>query len=168
LKQSAAHRIAFAAALAERLLPLYRTFAAATGKGRPEILTGVLEAVWQVAKDPPADPAILEDQQAKVRQAAVVDGEADARDAWSAWRVSELALACCGSAENTEPAGEAAVVAFERVAGPSARNDPSAWKEQHRRPEVHGEVMRQMTLLMRLRSLQVLDEQSLKTLRPQS
>jgi hypothetical protein len=33
------------AALAERFLPLYQSIAAATGKGRPELLRGVLDAV---------------------------------------------------------------------------------------------------------------------------
>ncbi len=166
LSRSPAHRIAFAAALAEQLLPHYRAFSTATGTGRPDLLETVLEAVWQSAKHPPAEPAILEAHQANLQQAAPDEGDPAARDAWSAWRVLELALASCGSVENTEPAGEAAVVAFERVAGRGARNDPKLWKEQHRRPEVHGQVMQQMMLLMRLRALQELDERSLQTLRP--
>jgi uncharacterized protein YjaG (DUF416 family) len=168
LSRSPAHRIAFAAAVAERLLPHYRAYASAAGSGRPERLSNVVEAVWQAARDPSAAAAIVEEHQAKLRQAAPGDGEPGGWDAWSAWRVCELALACCASADNAGPAGEAAVVAFERVAGRGARDDPKAWKDQHRRPEVHGEVMKQMTLLMRLRALPALDEQTLQTLRPQS
>jgi len=57
------------------------------------------------------------------------------------------------------------VVAYEHVAGEGARNDPQIWKDQHRRPEVHNEIMKQMTLLMRLSTLPALDGPSCQALR---
>jgi uncharacterized protein YjaG (DUF416 family) len=166
LNRSPAHRIAFVASLAERLLPLYRSFAAATSQGRPELLDGVLDAVWQAAAEgQPISAAALHEHQEKLQQGAPGGRGAEAWGAWSAWRLLELALACCASADNTEPAEEAAVVAYERVAGSNGRNDPQIWKDQHRRPEVHNEIMKQMMLLTRLRTMPVLEGQSLEGLR---
>jgi uncharacterized protein YjaG (DUF416 family) len=165
LNRSAPHRIAFVAALAERLWPHYQSFAAATGQGRPELLGGVLDAVWQAARGQPITAAAFQEHHARLQQAAPDTREDPAWSAWSAWCLLELALVCCASAQNTESAEEAAVVAYERVAGPDARNDPQIWKDQHRRPEVHNEIMKQMMLLTRLRALPVLDGQSVDLLR---
>jgi uncharacterized protein YjaG (DUF416 family) len=168
LKRSSEHRIAFVAALAERLLPLYQSFVAATGQGRPELLASVLEAVWQAAKGQPVAATALQELQTKLQKAALDTRGSEAWGAWSAWRLVELALACCGLAENTAPAEEAAVVAYECVAGPGSRNDPQIWKNQHRRPDVHNEIMKQMLLLTGLRAMPVLDGQSLEAVRRRS
>jgi uncharacterized protein YjaG (DUF416 family) len=165
LKKSAEHRIAFAAALAERLFPVYQTFAARARKGGPEPLRAVLDAVWQAARGRPIDPAALPDLRAKLHLGAPGKEEADAWGAWSAWRVLELALECCGSTRNTEAAEEAAVVAYERVAGPDARKDPRIWKGQLRRPEIYNEIIKQMMMLARLHALPALDDQSVEALR---
>jgi hypothetical protein len=81
-----------------------------------------------------------------LQQAVLETGDAEAWSAWSAWRAVDLALDCCASNDNTE-AAEAAVVAYERVAGRDARNDRQIWKNQHRLPEVHNAIMQQMMLL---------------------
>ena len=159
-------RLAFVAALAERLLSLYHSFATATGKGQPELLRSVLDAVWHAARGQPLAPAALQELQTKLQQGALDTQEPEAWGAWSSWRLLELAVACCGSTDNTEPAEEAAVVAYECVAGPGSRNDPQIWKNQHRRPEIHDEIMKQMMLLMRLRAMPVLNGQSLEAIRP--
>jgi uncharacterized protein YjaG (DUF416 family) len=164
LKRSAAHRVVFTAALADRHLPLYQAFAATTGQGRPELLASVLVAVWQAAKGQP-DAAALPELQAKLRQGALDTRDSTAWGAWSAWRLLELALESCASAENTEAAEEASVVAYDCVAGPGSRDDPQVWKNQHRRPEVHNEIMKQMMLLLRLHGMPVLDEQSVEAVR---
>jgi uncharacterized protein YjaG (DUF416 family) len=164
LRRSAAHRIAFVAALAERLFPFYAAFAAATGRGRPELLRGALEAVWQAAEGRPIPPATLQDHRAKLQEGAPGAGGLG-WGAWSAWRVLGLALECCGSAGSTEPAEEAAVVAYERVAGPDGRKDPRIWKEMWQLPEISQEVMKQTGLLMRLGSVPALDGQTVEALR---
>jgi hypothetical protein len=112
--------------------------------------------------------AELQELQAKLRQATVDAQASEAWGAWSAWRLLELGLVCCASGENTEPAEEAALVAYECVAGPGARNDLQIWRNQHRRPEIHKEVMAQFMLLTRLRAMPTLDDQSLETLRGRS
>jgi uncharacterized protein YjaG (DUF416 family) len=169
LSRSVSHRIAFAAALAERHLPLYYSFASATGRGRPELLTSVLDAVWQAARGgQPMTSAVFQELQSKLHQGQLNAQEAEAWSAWSAWRLLELALACCGSGENSEPAEESALVAYECIAGPGSRNDSQTWKNQHRRPEIHNEVMKQMMLLMRLRAIPELDDQSLNAIRGRS
>jgi uncharacterized protein YjaG (DUF416 family) len=150
LKKTGEHRIAFVAALAEQFLPLYQSFTAATGKGRPELLRTVLDVVWQAAKGQPIDAAALQDLQTKLRQGALNPQESEAWGAWSAWRLLELALMCCGSAENIEAAEEAAVVAYECVAGRGSRDDPQAWKDMVRRPEVYKAILHQVGLLTRL------------------
>ena len=165
LKRTPTHRIAFAASLAERLLPSYHSFAATTGDGQPDLLREVLDAVWKAAKGHSITPRALEEHQTKLQAGSVCATEPDAWEAWCAWRVLELALACCGEADNTELAGEAAVVAFELVAGPDARTDPRAWKDQHSRPGVHDEIMNQMMLLTRLSSIPALDGPMLEKLR---
>lgn len=45
---SAAHRVAFAAACAEQLFPLYRWFAVRTGQGQPSVLRSSLDLVWSL------------------------------------------------------------------------------------------------------------------------
>ena len=165
LKKSGEHRIAFVAALAERLLPHYESFAARTGKGRPELLRRVLDEVWQAAKGQPVAATALEDLQTKLRQGALDAEEPEAWGAWSAWRLLELALVCCGSAENIEPAEEAAVVAYECVASRGSRNDPRAWKDMVRRPEVYKAILDQVGLLTRLYyGMPALDDQILAAL----
>jgi uncharacterized protein YjaG (DUF416 family) len=168
LKRSAAHRIAFVAALAERHLPRYQSFTAATGKGRPDLLASVLETVWQRAKGEPVGAAALQELQTKLQQGALDGQEPGAWAAWSAWRLLELALDCCGLADNTDLAEEAAVAAFEGVAGPGSRTDPEMWKNQYRRPEIHNEITKQIMVLTYLRAIPTLDEQSLEPVRQQS
>jgi hypothetical protein len=165
LKRSAGHRIAFAAALAERLFPLYAAFTAATGKGRPVLLRGALDAVWEAAKGRAIDTVRLQDYLTKHREGALAKEEADAWSAWSAWRVLGLALECCGSAKNTRPAEEAAVVAFERVAGPGARKEPRIWKEMLHTPQIYNEIVNQTGLLMRLGTIVAMEDQTVEALR---
>jgi uncharacterized protein YjaG (DUF416 family) len=173
LKSSAAHRIAFVAALAERHFPLYQSFAATMGKGRPELLRGVLDAVWQAAKGQPVAATALQDLQTDLRQGAVDLQEPQAWGAWSAWRLLELALACCGSAQNTEPAEEAAMVAYECIAGRGSRNDPRIWKGIVRQQvwrrgaprTLYDEILDQTGVLMRLQHAKpILDDQILAAL----
>jgi uncharacterized protein YjaG (DUF416 family) len=112
LNRSPAHRIAFVAALAERLLPFYQSFVAATSNGRVDLLDDVLDAVWQAAAtDQPITAAAFQEHQAKLQQEAPDIREAASPSAWSAWRLIELASACGASPENTELAEEAAAVA---------------------------------------------------------
>lgn len=173
LKKAGQHRIAFVAALAERFLPLYQSFAAGTGKARPEQLRSVLDAVWQAAKGQPVASAALQDLQTKLQQAALDADEPEAWGAWSAGRLVELALACCGSADNIELAVEAAVVAYECVAGRGSRNDPQIWKDMVRPRvwrrgapmKIYDAILEQMTLLMRLyHATPALDDQILAAL----
>jgi uncharacterized protein YjaG (DUF416 family) len=168
LRQSPAHRIAFVAALSERLFPLYETFGVATGKGRPDLMRSVLEAVWQSAKGEWMASQTVQACRANLREAVPPMEEPGAWDAWSAWRVLELALDCCTSAENSEPAGEAAVVAYERVAGRDARKDPQIWKAQLRWPELYNETLKQMSLLMRLKAAPEINDQVVESLRAKS
>jgi uncharacterized protein YjaG (DUF416 family) len=158
LKKSAAHRIAFVAALVERHLPLYQSFAAATGKGQPELLRNVLDAVWRAAKCQAVAATALQELQMKLKQGALDPHEPEAWGAWSAWRLLELALACCGSAENTESAEEAAIVAYECVAGRGSRNDAQIWKDMIRPGvwrracpmKIYNEILDQGRLFTRL------------------
>jgi uncharacterized protein YjaG (DUF416 family) len=168
LKRSAAHRIAFAAALAERHLPRYQSFMAATGKGQPDLLARVLEAVWQTARGEPVAATALQELQTNLRQVAPDRQEPDGWGAWSAWRLLELSLACCGVANNSDLAEEAAVAAFECVAGPGSSADPLVWKNQYRRPEIHNEITRQIMVLTYLRAKPTLDAQSLEPVRQRS
>jgi uncharacterized protein YjaG (DUF416 family) len=173
LKKSAAHRIAFVAALAERDLPLYQSFAAATGKGRPELLRSVLDAVWQAAKGKPIASAAFQELQTNLRRGALDPQDPEGWGAWSAWRLLELALACCGSTDNTESAEEAAVVAYECVAGRGSRNDPQIWKNMIRPGvwrrdcpmKIYDEILAQGRLLTRLyHAMPALDDQLLAAL----
>jgi hypothetical protein len=132
------------------------------------LLGGVLEAVWQAAKGRPMAPEALQELQTALRQGALDAQEPEAWRAWSAWRLLDLALACCGSDENMELAEEAAVVAYENVAGPGARNDPQVWKNMLRRPEIYKEVLNQTTVLTRLRGMPALDDESLEAIRRRS
>jgi uncharacterized protein YjaG (DUF416 family) len=168
LNRSGAHRIAFVASLAERLLPLYISYAATTGKGRPEQLREVLDSAWEAAKGRSFPSMVLQDLETKVNQGALDTEDSQAWSAWSAWRTLQLALACCGSVENSELAEEAALVAYERVAGQGARNEPNASTNQHQRPEIYNEIMKQMMLLTRLRAMVTLDEQAVESLRTQA
>jgi hypothetical protein len=173
LKKSREHRIAFVAALAEKFLPLYQSFAAATGKGRPERLRSVLDSVWQAAKGRPVPSGALQDLQTKLLQGALDADDPAAWGAWSAWRLVELALACCGSAENIKPAEAAALVAYECVAGRGSRNDPQIWKDMVRQRvwrrgapmEIYNAILEQTSLLMRLyHATPALDDQILAAL----
>jgi uncharacterized protein YjaG (DUF416 family) len=167
-RSSPGHRIAFAAALAQRLFPLYEAFAARTGKGRPDLMRGVLENIWQSATGQLMTSDTVRACKVNLQEAAPGLDEPGAWDAWSAWRVLELALQCCTSVDNAEPAGEAAVVAYERVAGRDARKDPQIWKQQLRLPELYDETMKQMSLLMRLKAAPEIGPQLVESLRPKS
>jgi uncharacterized protein YjaG (DUF416 family) len=165
LKKSAAHRIAFVAALAQRHLPRYLSFTATTGKGQPDLLPSILESIWQRAKGEPVGAAAIQELQTKLGQGALDSQEPDAWAAWSAWRLVELALTCCGEADNRTFAEEAAVVAFECVAGSGSKADPEVWKNQYRRPEIHNEISKQIMVLTYLRATPTLEEKSLEPLR---
>ena len=165
LKRSASHRLVFAALVAERLFPHYEAFVAAGGKGQSERFREVLATIWQAARSGPLTSAALQESRMRLSEASVNKSEASAWSAWSAWRVLELALECCASEKNLEPAEEAAVVAYERVAGPNSRTDAQIWKDQHRNPLLHSEVMTQTMLLMRLSTIPLIDDQACAALR---
>jgi hypothetical protein len=76
-----------------------------------------------------------------------------------------LALDCCASNGNSAPAEEAAVVAYERVTGPDGRKTPRNWTDQHRRPEIGNEIMKQMRLLMCIRPMATMDDRTAEALR---
>jgi hypothetical protein len=164
LKRSAAHRIAFVAALAERSLAA-RGSPAAPGEGQPDLPNLVLDAVWQAAKGRQLAAAERHELRAELQRA---EPDCRAPEAWPArvaWRLLELALACCESPDNSGTAEEAAVVAYERVAGSGARNDPEVWKNRLRRPDIHAETMKQMTLLMCLSTTLVVDDRIVALIR---
>jgi uncharacterized protein YjaG (DUF416 family) len=161
-KRTPAHRIVFAAGTAERLLPLYEAFAAATGRGRPELLREVLEAVWRAAKGEPIAPEAIRDYRAQLKNAG--PGAAE-RDPWTAWRVLALALECCGPADDPAPAVIAALHAYLRVAGPDAGVTPKRLEETWNRPDVQVELQKQNFLLMLLGTKAVITGPIADTLR---
>lgn len=57
---STQHRIAFAAACCERLLPNYNAFAREESWGAPSLLRTALDEVWQILKGKPVDVATLQ------------------------------------------------------------------------------------------------------------
>lgn len=147
-KRTPAHRVVFAAAMAERLLPLYEACAAATGRGRTEPMRLILEEIWRAAGSPPMDPLTRHGFEKELIAAEPQRQDPAARDAWYAWRVLILALACSDSAENIEPALAAALAAYHRAAGPGSENDPQAAALAWSRPEVQNEIQMQILMLL--------------------
>jgi uncharacterized protein YjaG (DUF416 family) len=158
-KKTPAHRIVVAAATAERLLPFYQTFAEVNGTIRPERLQEMVESLWLAAKGKPIAPDHLERYQAEVRTA---EPPADQRDRWVTWRVLGLALACCSSAENTEPAVAVLLAAYDRVVPRELQDQPEqAWKH----PLVQAEISKQIALQSLLSVVLKIDALAADTLR---
>lgn len=111
-------RIALAAAMAERWLPVYESFSEEEDWGDPSILKRAVEAVWDCAlgkKLTPKDHALLKNR-VEENTPHVDDFAVDLDEVIATSIVIDYALNCCGSDDNTQDVVWAMVSGFEGIA----------------------------------------------------
>ncbi len=150
-------RTLFAAALAERWLAACK---AEAGRGwDPAALREMLDAVWDHVRGRKIPVLDLERFQHRVAAALPEPGIPGAPKARAVYEIAGLALECCASESNAEPARQAALVAYEAVIEPVSGYpaDPKSRKQVWRQPAVQAEIALQQALLMRA-CIPVIDE----------
>lgn len=111
-------RIALAAAMAERWLPVYESFSEEEDWGDPSILKRALEAVWNCALGKeltPKDHLLLKNR-VEENTPHVDDFAVDLEEVIATSAAIEYALNCCMSDDNTEDVVGAMVSGFEGIA----------------------------------------------------
>jgi len=138
-------RIALAAAMAERWLPVYESFSEEEDWGDPSILQRAVEAVWNCAlgtkltrKDHGTHKARVEENMPHVD-----DFASDVEEALATAAMVDYALDCCVSDDNTGDVVMALVSGFEGVA-PGIHTDegefPPGWDEPQFKDELRREL----------------------------
>jgi uncharacterized protein YjaG (DUF416 family) len=150
-------RIAFAAALAERWLPAYRQFAEAESWGDPDLLQGILEAVWDHVRGKSLSPAkVAEYRKAVVKNCPDMD-EFDAWQALCACQILDQTLDCCSRTDPNEVmelVKKAACAAHDAAAQEEPDDDPESKRRTWRQPAVQSEFANFYSLAQRVYWLQ--------------
>jgi uncharacterized protein YjaG (DUF416 family) len=157
-------RTAFAAAMAERWLPVYEEFSAEEQWGDAASLRRTLDAVWQQVGGVGLTPKERKRHAALVEDCTPILDDFDAYEAMTACVMISEALECCGTADNTLFAVRAALggldaAAPEWVLGPEEQ--PRLW----RRIAVRKELNKQLEVAKLIGAIARFDDRSLKTLR---
>jgi uncharacterized protein YjaG (DUF416 family) len=161
---SPAQRVALAAAMAERWLPIYEAFAAAEEWGDPAALRRTLDAVWGHVLGRMMTPAD------RARHAKLLDDctphmdDFDAPEALAACVVLREALDCCNGADNAVGAVRAALSGFE-AALPDWAFDPDEQPRLWKHTAVRKELRKQLKVVEEIGGLANLDERAVGSLR---
>ena len=156
-------RIALAAAMAERWLPVYESFSEQEGWGDPSTLQRAVQSVWNCALGRTLTPKDHKLHKKRVEENMPHMDDFDAEEALATSCIIDYALDCCLSADNTGEVIMAMVSGFEGVA-PGIYTDagelsPDVWNS----PEVLDLIKKQLTPLMD--NAPTVDEQELDAFR---
>lgn len=132
-------RVALAAAMAERWLPVYEAFSTAEQWGDPASLRRSLEAVWNHLARRSLSPADIARHTAQVKDSTPHMDDFDDEAALAACIILSEALRCCGTEDNIGPVLQAMLSGFEAVA-PDWELDPAEQRRLWRQVVVRREL----------------------------
>lgn len=158
-----ARRTAFAAAMAERWLAVYRGFAAKESWGDPDALAHALDAAWAHAGGRPLGEGNRARHLGLVRDATPHMDDFDAPEALAAAVMVQEAVTSCAP-DNHGAAVQAALSGFEAV-NPEWSLDPDEQPRLWRRGPIRKELERQLAIIERLTALDLADPQAVGRLR---
>ena len=158
------HRVAFAAAMAERWSPAYLAFSKAERWGDPAALRRALDAAWACAGGAPLS---RDDERRLTRAIDAVTphmDDFDAPEALCAAAAATYALRASAKADNIDDAMQAALSGFHGVE-PEWDMDEDETPALWRRAAVRAELGKQLVVLSRVEAIDPLDATALAGLR---
>ena len=157
-------RLAFAAGMAERWLPLYTAFSAAEEWGDADGLRRSLDAVWAHLAGRRLSAADVARHRALLRDSTPHMDDFDALEALIACTILSDALGACGADHSQRHALSAGLSGFE-AALDSEELDPSELPRVWRKLAAQRELKAQLQLIDEIASLQQFDAETLAGLR---
>jgi uncharacterized protein YjaG (DUF416 family) len=157
-------RLALAAAMAERWLPVYEAFSAEEEWGDPPSLRRMLDAVWDHLRGPTLAPNDLARYRQQLHDSTPHMDDFDAYEALVACGILADALQCCATAENGAFVVRAALAGFETVE-PDWPLDPEIQPRVWKQVAVRKELKKQFKLLEHIGAIARFDDETIKALR---
>ncbi|HYN87165.1 MAG TPA: DUF416 family protein [Ardenticatenaceae bacterium] len=157
-------RLALAAAMAERWLPVYEAFSAREEWGDPASLRRSLEAVWNHLRGRRLARADLARHLEQLRDSTPHMDDFDDGAALAACVMLGEALECCRGADNVTPAMQAVLSGFEAVTL-DWELDPDAQPRLWQRVAVRKELKKQLKLLEEIGAIAHFDDAIIAALR---
>ena len=157
-------RLALAAAMAERWLPVYEAFAAKEKWGDPANLRRSLGAVWGQVSGAPLAPAERARMMAQLDDSTPHMDDFDAPEALAACVILHEAVECSAAENNAAAAVRAALSGFE-AAVPEWQEEPELQPRLWRQVAARGELKKQLRLVERIGAMTRFDEAAVEALR---
>lgn len=157
-------RIALAAAMAERWLPVYEAFSAAEAWGDPVNLRRSLEAVWNHLRGRLLSSSDVVRYVAQVEDSTPHMDDFDDEAALAACVMLSEALRCCRTDDNAAPAMQAVISGFYAV-DPDWDMEPEEQPRLWRQIRVRREFKKQLKLIEEIEAITHFDDATIQTLR---
>lgn len=157
-------RVALAAAMAERWLPVYEAFSTREEWGDPANMRRSLEAVWNHLQGRSLSSRYVARYVALVEDSTPHMDDFDDIAALAACVMLSEALGCCRKADNKIPAMQAVISGFEAVA-PDWEMDPEELSRLWRQIVVQRELKKQLKLIEQIEAIMHFDDATIQALR---
>ena len=157
-------RLALAAAMAERWLPVYEAFAQREEWGDPASLRRSLGAVWGQVCGRALAPAERARMTAQIKDSTPHMDDFDAPEALAACMILHEAVECSGSDDNTWQTVRAVLSGFE-AAVPDWQDEPELQPRLWRQVGARGELKKQLRLVERIGGIEHFDAAAVEALR---
>lgn len=161
---SSSQRVAFAAAMAERWLPLYEAFSAEEDWGDPDNLRRSLDGVWNHAGGKLLGTRDVDRHLKQLQEITPHMDDFDAYEALAACCVLNEALNCCKKEDNAGATVMAALSGFE-AAVPDWAFDPKEQPKLWKKIAARKELRKQLKLVEEIGSMTQFDGPELKKFR---
>jgi len=158
------HRVALAAAMAERWFPVYEIFSTREEWGDPAHFRRSLDAVWNHLKGKTLQPGDVSRYMAQVEDSTPHMDEFDDEAAMAACVMLSNSLRCCRTNDNVTPAMQAVISGFYAV-------DPNWDMELEEQPRlwqqirVQREFKKQLKLIEEIEGITQFDDTTIRALR---
>jgi uncharacterized protein YjaG (DUF416 family) len=157
-------RVALAAAMAERWLPVYEAFSIREAWGNPDHMRRSLEAVWNHLRGRPLSSSDVSRYVAQVEDSTPHMDIFDDEAAMSACVMVSEALLCCKTDQNAAPTMQAVISGFYAV-DPNWDMDleeqPRLWQQI----QVRREIKKQRKLIEEIDAITHFDDETIQALR---
>lgn len=157
-------RLAMAAAMAERWLPVYEAFSAAEEWGDPTALRHCLDTVWKHLQGNPLSSSETARYITQVEDSTPHMDDFDDVAALAACVMLSSALECCRQNNNAGPAMQAVISGFEAVA-PDWDMDPEEQPKLWRKISIRQEFKKQQKMIAEIEAITQFDSATVQAFR---
>ena len=157
-------RVALAAAMAERWLPVYEAFSTREEWGDPAHMRRSLDAVWNHLQGKALSPGDVKRYVAQVEDSTPHMDDFDDVGALAASFIVSEALRCCRTDDNKALAMQAVISGFEAIA-PEWEMDPEEQPRLWRQIRVQREFKKQRRLVDEIEAITHFDDATIQMLR---